>query len=620
MFTRPSSRIALFIGALLLLAIAAAPGAAGTHKPSPPPPPVKTVTWDNADVTGDGAVNHRDVAFVLRRMGDRCTPRQTSVAADLNHDCRVDGRDLAYVIHVARHKHRHSTPPPAPPADPPANAAPRPAADSATTAEDAAVTIAVLANDTDPDGDTLQVTAASQGQRGTTSVQADGRVIYTPAPNTNGTDTFTYTVADLLGLTATATVTVSVTPVNDPPAVTATAVATTGVAPFDASFSATGADVDGDVLTFSWAFGDQHIASGPQVTHTYADAGTFDAVVTVSDGIATAQASVQITVQRGGRPSAYTVATAAGTGVAGVEGVGGPARAAQLFDPRQVVLAPDGNLYIAEARRLLRVDPAGALTVVRTFVDSPVGDEGPALAVGPDGAVYYTDADAIGYCSEWGQYSAVRVRRLVAGVGPDPVAATWLNSDEMGNCSPSLKFAIDGAGSFYLGNAWWLVKVLPGSTGAAAWSQNVPDFIYALAGVPAGGVYVGGFSSIVKVGPDGITTSFAGTAVHGFAGDGGPAVDAQVGTVASLTVGLDGTVTFLDFDRASFTPRIREVTTNGVIATIGGGSAGFNGDGRPALETAFAFAGSAGVAAIPAGGFYVADRDNARIRQLVPVR
>jgi hypothetical protein len=65
-------------------------------------------------------------------------------------------------------------------------------------------------------------------------------------------------------------------------------------------------------------------------------------------------------------------------------------------------------------------------------------------------------------------------------------------------------------------------------------------------------------------------------------------------------------------------PRIREVTRDNLIATIGGGTSGFNGDGRLALDTAFAFSVSAGIASLPEGGFYVADRDNARVRRLLP--
>ena len=57
--------------------------------------------------------------------------------------------------------------------------------DTASTNEDTAVTIAVLANDTDPNGDALTVTGASAGH-GTVTVNANGTLTYTPAGNYNG--------------------------------------------------------------------------------------------------------------------------------------------------------------------------------------------------------------------------------------------------------------------------------------------------------------------------------------------------------------------------------------------------------------------------------------------------
>ena len=68
------------------------------------------------------------------------------------------------------------------------------------------------------------------------------------------------------------------------------------------------------------------------------------------------------------RPGAYVVDTAAGTGVPGRGGEGGPATSASS-DPRQVVVAPDGSFYVAEALRIVRVDAAGTLTRVRTFTE-----------------------------------------------------------------------------------------------------------------------------------------------------------------------------------------------------------------------------------------------------------
>jgi len=87
--------------------------------------------------------------------------------------------------------------------------------DTATTDEDTAVTINVLGNDTDPDGDPLSVASVTQGTNGSVAINADDTVTYTPDADFNGTDTFTYTASDGLGGTDTATVTVTVNPVID---------------------------------------------------------------------------------------------------------------------------------------------------------------------------------------------------------------------------------------------------------------------------------------------------------------------------------------------------------------------------------------------------------------------
>src|SRR5204862_1214162 len=97
------------------------------------------------------------------------------------------------------------------------NDAPVAADDSATTAEDTSVTIAVLGNDSDLDGDSLSVTAASGAAHGTTAVNADGMITYTPAANYDGADSFSYTIGDGHGGTAPAIVSVTITAVNDAP-------------------------------------------------------------------------------------------------------------------------------------------------------------------------------------------------------------------------------------------------------------------------------------------------------------------------------------------------------------------------------------------------------------------
>jgi VCBS repeat-containing protein len=94
------------------------------------------------------------------------------------------------------------------------NDAPTAVADSKTVANDGSTqTVDVLANDTDPDGDTLKVTAVTQGsQGGVVAIGTNGaNVTYKPASSFSGTETFTYTITDAGGVTKTATVTMTVT-------------------------------------------------------------------------------------------------------------------------------------------------------------------------------------------------------------------------------------------------------------------------------------------------------------------------------------------------------------------------------------------------------------------------
>lgn len=92
--------------------------------------------------------------------------------------------------------------------------------DTATTDEDTPVDINVLANDSDSDGDTLNVVSVTQGANGTVSINPDKTVRYSPALNFFGSDSFTYTVDDGHGGQGTATVNVTVNAINDAPVFT----------------------------------------------------------------------------------------------------------------------------------------------------------------------------------------------------------------------------------------------------------------------------------------------------------------------------------------------------------------------------------------------------------------
>ncbi|HHY0418110.1 TPA: tandem-95 repeat protein, partial [Vibrio parahaemolyticus] len=105
----------------------------------------------------------------------------------------------------------------------PVNDAPVAKNDIATTQEDTAVTIDVLSNDTDIDGDTLRIDSASvPSDQGTVEI-VDGKLVFTPAENFNGDAEITYTVTDG-ELTDEAKVSVTVNPVNDAPTIKVDAV------------------------------------------------------------------------------------------------------------------------------------------------------------------------------------------------------------------------------------------------------------------------------------------------------------------------------------------------------------------------------------------------------------
>ncbi|MFW1545084.1 cadherin-like domain-containing protein, partial [Vibrio parahaemolyticus] len=78
----------------------------------------------------------------------------------------------------------------------PVNDAPVAKDDIATTQEDTAVTIDVLSNDTDVDGDKLSIQSATVPEAQGKVEIVDGKLVFTPAENFNGDAEITYTVTD----------------------------------------------------------------------------------------------------------------------------------------------------------------------------------------------------------------------------------------------------------------------------------------------------------------------------------------------------------------------------------------------------------------------------------------
>jgi len=107
----------------------------------------------------------------------------------------------------------------------PVNDAPVANAQSATTPEDTALSVTLSGSDVE--GDTLTYTVVAGPTHGTLSGTAPN-LTYTPAPDFDGSDTFTFNANDGRLDSAPATVTITVTPVNDAPSAPYGLIATAG--------------------------------------------------------------------------------------------------------------------------------------------------------------------------------------------------------------------------------------------------------------------------------------------------------------------------------------------------------------------------------------------------------
>lgn len=138
----------------------------------------------------------------------------------------------------------------------PVNDPPLALEDKAITLENLPITIAVLDNDEDADGDPLRVADYSQPASGTVTLLEKRGFRYTPLTNFAGADRFTYVVEDPAGLFTEGTVSIMVKPVNEAPTLQ------------DQSFvlhknlsqtvGLPHTDVDGDPLTFRVVDGPSH--------------------------------------------------------------------------------------------------------------------------------------------------------------------------------------------------------------------------------------------------------------------------------------------------------------------------------------------------------------------------
>lgn len=274
------------------------------------------------------------------------------------------------------------------------------------------------------------------------------------------------------------------------------------------------------------------------------------------------------------------IATIAGSGICGFTGNLVHATNAKLCIPMDIVVDGHGNLYVADYGqcRIRKVDTGGAMSVAAG--KSPCGfsgDHGPATAA-QIAEVIGISMDAVGNV-----YFADRVCECVRKIDTSGIITT-----------------VAGGGSGGLGDGGPATAAKLSRPNGIAIDEVGNLFIIE---------YVG--SRVRKVDMSGIITTVAGTGVHNYSGDDGPATLAELRSPMGVAVDRSGNLYIADAGN----DRVRKVSISGVITTIAGdGTPGFSGDGGAA--TAAKLRRPTDVALDAAGRIYIADEENHRIRRI----
>lgn len=346
---------------------------------------------------------------------------------------------------------------------------------------------------------------------------------------------------------------------------------------------------------------------------------------------------IQIILLISGALKAQVINNFAGTPTGGFSGDGGFATSAQFNTPNDVAIDASGNVFIADAmnHRIRKVNPAGIVTTIAgTGVPGFSGDGGLATAAQLN-TPYAVDIDATGniYISD---FSNNRIRKINAAGIITTIAGTGVSAfGGDGGAATSAQISnphgvtFDGTGNMFIVdvsnqrirkvNLSGIISTFVG-TGAATYGGDGGPAINAQISNPtgitfdiAGNLFIADYNNkrIRKVNTGGIISTFAGTGVAGFSGDGGLATSAQLNLPAN--VGFDPSGNLYITDHANC--RIRKVNVSGIISTIAGtGAIGSTGDGGPAISALLNY--PVGICVDASGTIYFADRNNQRIRKI----
>ncbi len=356
----------------------------------------------------------------------------------------------------------------------------------------------------------------------------------------------------------------------------------------------------------------------------------------VSNGVAGGAArQIQVHVTAGG------ISTYAGTGTQGYSGDGGAATAARLNDPEgAAAVAANGDLYLADtdnsAIRKIAFATGIITTVAGTGSPGYTGDGGAAtsakiktaedVAIAANGDIYIADTGnhvirkvtaatgvittvaGNGSPGSTGDGGAATAARLNSPRGIQIAANGDLYIGDRSNEKIRKVTAATGVISTYAGTG---TAGYSGDGGAATAARlNHPQGLHLTS---AGDLYFADANNhaIRKISAAGVITTFAGTGTSGYTGNGGLATSARLNAPEAVHLAPSGDVYIADTGNNV----IRKVAVGSlIISTIAGTVAGFAGDGGPAASARLD--SPRGLAIAPTGIYYIADKNNHRIRRV----
>jgi sugar lactone lactonase YvrE len=296
----------------------------------------------------------------------------------------------------------------------------------------------------------------------------------------------------------------------------------------------------------------------------------------------------------------------AGNGTRGFSGDKGPATSAQLNSPQSVAVDFHGYVYIADTSNYrVRMVANGVITTVAGNGASggTGGSYGPATN-------YPMNANAIAVDPLGNLYILDTAHGVMTRVSNGVInlisGSQFLNPTAL---------ATDSSGNWYVadtGNS----RIVS----SASLSNGVPSTYPGSAGLVATGIAVGpggivyvaeGNSQIIQTISNGappVVATVAGSGTAGFSGDGEPAINAELDNPQSVAVDSLGNLYIADRKNL----RVRRVSSGNITTVAGGGSS--IGDNGPAA--AAQLGGPLGVSTGPDGAIYFADNYNNRVRKV----